>query len=102
MFIPLTKVENLSEKTIFCSEVNGVAVAVSLIKGEYLAVENLCSHALATFDDGRIRGYFIVCPLHGAMFDMRSGEPAGPPARRPIKTFPTRVNEDGVLEIDLG
>ena len=101
MFVPITKAENLSEKTIFCAEVNDVALAISLIKGEYLAVENLCSHARATFDDGRIRGHFIVCPLHGAMFDMRSGEPAGLPAKRPIRTFPTRVNAEGFLEVEL-
>ena len=58
-------------------------------------VENRCSHAFSPFDGGRLRGHRLMCPLHGACFDVRTGEPLGRPAVRPIRVFEVRlVNGD--------
>jgi 3-phenylpropionate/trans-cinnamate dioxygenase ferredoxin subunit len=75
-------------------------VVICRFRDEYFAVENLCSHALATFDDGRMRGYRLMCPLHGATFDIRDGSVAGAPATRPIRSYPLRVVDDRI-EVDL-
>lgn len=60
------------------------------------AVENRCSHATARLDGGEIDGCHIVCPLHGARFDIRDGTCAGPPASQPIRSFPARINGEDV------
>ena len=41
----------------------------------------------------------IECPLHAASFDLRTGKPTGPPAKRPVRTYPVLV-EDGVVYVD--
>jgi 3-phenylpropionate/trans-cinnamate dioxygenase ferredoxin subunit len=41
----------------------------------------------------------IECPLHAASFDLRTGKPTGPPAKRPVRTYPVLI-EDGVLYVD--
>lgn len=56
------------------------------------AVENRCSHATARLDSGQLDGCHIICPLHGARFDVRDGACAGPPAKAPIRSFPVRIN----------
>ena len=61
------------------------------------AVENLCSHAFARFDDGRLRGYRLMCPLHGACFDIRTGASMGPPAAHGIRSFPVEIVDDRVF-----
>ena len=71
------------------------------LKDINFALENLCSHARSTFDEGRLRAYNLMCPLHGATFDIRDGSPTSLPARRPIRSFPTRIN-NGMVEVDLG
>ncbi len=48
--------------------------------------------------EGRLRATRIVCPLHGASFDIRDGKVLGPPAVIPLPTFPVRV-VDGTVEI---
>ncbi|MEL7538399.1 MAG: Rieske 2Fe-2S domain-containing protein [Pseudomonadota bacterium] len=100
-FVEVVKADDLPEKKIFCTAADGVALAVVKVKGSFYAVENQCSHAAATFDDGRLRAFHIICPLHGGMFDVRTGAGAGPPARRPIRAFPTRVNGDGMVEVNI-
>lgn len=65
-------------------------------KEGFFAVENLCSHARATLEGGRLRACRLICPLHGGSFDVRDGSATGKPASAPIKTFPLRVNDDHI------
>jgi 3-phenylpropionate/trans-cinnamate dioxygenase ferredoxin subunit len=99
-FIAVTAEDNIAEKGFSCFSVEGAAVAICRFKNEYFALENSCSHALSTFDGGRLRGYRIICPLHGATFDIRDGSATGAPAKRPIRTFPLRI-VDGMIEVDI-
>ncbi len=100
-FVAVCATDEIEEKAFRCFVVEGVALVVCRFRNEYFAVENLCSHALATFDDGRMRGYRLMCPLHGATFDIRDGAVTGAPATRPIRSFPVQVVE-GQVEVDLG
>jgi len=92
--------DEIPEKGLRCVEVNGVAVVLCRFRDEIFALHNRCSHALATFDEGRLRGYRLMCPLHGATFDIRDGSVAGAPATRPIPAFPVRI-VDGQVEVDV-
>lgn len=62
------------------------------------ALDNICSHAHARMCEGRLRATRIVCPLHGASFDIRDGKVLGPPAVMPLPTFQVRV-VDGSIEV---
>lgn len=82
-------------------EVAGHNVLICHAKDELFAVENMCSHAMSPLEDGRLRAYRLVCPLHGASFDVRDGSAKGQPATKPIKTYPLRVVA-GRVEISIG
>jgi 3-phenylpropionate/trans-cinnamate dioxygenase ferredoxin subunit len=46
--------------------------------------------------EGRLRGLRLICPLHGASFDCRTGGALGPPATLPLRTYPVRIVGDQV------
>jgi 3-phenylpropionate/trans-cinnamate dioxygenase ferredoxin subunit len=96
----VTVADNITEKGFSCFNVDGTAIVVCRFRDEYFAIENKCSHALSSFDEGRMRGYRIMCPLHGATFDIRDGSPTGAPATRPIRSFPLRIVK-GMIEVDV-
>ncbi|ARR54513.1 ferredoxin [Rhizorhabdus wittichii DC-6] len=64
------------------------------------AIENMCSHAFAHLEGGKVRGPHIFCPLHGVRFDMRTGAPNGTLTKKPIAVYPVSV-EDGKIVVDL-
>jgi nitrite reductase/ring-hydroxylating ferredoxin subunit len=64
------------------------------------AVHNVCSHAFARMDEGRLRGTRLICPLHGAGFDVRTGAVLGAPATAPLRSYPVRV-VDGMIEVQV-
>jgi 3-phenylpropionate/trans-cinnamate dioxygenase ferredoxin component len=76
-----------------------VPVAVFNADGELFAIDDTCSHQDASLSEGWLEGCEVECPLHAACFDLRTGEPTGPPAKRPVRTYPTQVR-DGVIYVD--
>ena len=72
-------------------EVDGKAVLLANIGGEFCAVSDLCTHEHANLSDGFLMGSRIECPLHGSMFDVTTGEVKGLPATIPLPTFETKV-----------
>ena len=79
-------------------EVDGIGVAVFNIGGQMNAIEDVCTHDGGELASGELDGYEIVCPRHGARFDVRSGEVKAPPAYEAVATFPVRVT-DGWVEV---
>lgn len=81
-----------------CLEVDEVMIAVFNLDGEYYAIENVCSHEYAELTDGDLEGSEIVCPLHGARFNIKTGEALTAPAYEPVATLPVRI-ESGVVQV---
>ncbi|MCS6829066.1 MAG: non-heme iron oxygenase ferredoxin subunit [Armatimonadota bacterium] len=79
-------------------EVNGKRVALCRPSAEeFYAIDDTCSHALASLSEGELVEYEIECPRHGAHFDIRTGEALTLPATKPIKTYRVVVEEEEVF-----
>lgn len=65
----------------------GTSILLCNVAGELFAVENLCSHAAVPLSEGELEGCELECVLHGAVFDVRTGEALALPARDPIRSF---------------
>jgi 3-phenylpropionate/trans-cinnamate dioxygenase ferredoxin subunit len=76
-----------------------VPLAVFNADGELYAIDDTCTHQDASLSEGWLEGCLVECPLHAACFDLRTGRPTGPPARRPVRTYPTLV-QDGIVYVD--
>jgi len=100
IFTFVAEAQDIEEKSFSVFEINGTGIVICRFRDEYFAVENRCSHAFATFDEGRMRGYRIMCPKHGATFDIRDGSCTGLPATQSIRSFPLRV-VDGMIQVLL-
>jgi 3-phenylpropionate/trans-cinnamate dioxygenase ferredoxin component len=77
--------------------------AVALIRtrdGGVHAVIDECSHEDYPLSEGWVEDHTIECALHGSRFDLLTGQPDSPPAVRPVRIFPVRVEGEDVL-VDL-
>lgn len=86
----------LLEKKPVRIEKNGESICVTRIGDEVFAVNDVCSHSEASLSEGEVSDFKIECWLHGAEFDLRTGEALTPPAVAPIKTYPVTVDGDSV------
>jgi 3-phenylpropionate/trans-cinnamate dioxygenase ferredoxin subunit len=83
-----------------CVVLAGESVLLVHSKDGLFAVNNICSHAYAKLDEGRLRGNRLICPLHGASFDVRDGAVLGAPATQPLRSYAVRI-VDGHIEVQV-
>ncbi len=88
---PIASQADLTDGEMIACDVDGVDVLLCRVDGEYYAVSNRCSHAKQALVAGKLRGYEVNCPLHGARFDVRDGRCLAAPATQPIKTYPVTL-----------
>ena len=79
------------------AELAGFKLLICRAGDEYFAIENRCSHTGALMTRGRLRGDCILCPVHGARFQLRDGKHLSPPAATGLRTFALRVAGGRVL-----
>lgn len=101
IFHPALSLAELPRGRMRCVTVAGREVLICHAREGLFAVDNICTHALARMDEGRLRGVRLICPLHGASFDVRDGRVLGAPASRPLASYPVRVVA-GMIEVALG
>lgn len=98
-YVPTILAHELAPGCVRCVEVLGRPIALYNLEGEFFATDDLCTHAEASLSEGQIQGDEIVCPLHFATFNIRSGACTGPPASDDLRTYPVRVSPSGLIEV---
>jgi len=77
-------------------EKDGKTICVARVGDEVFAVDDTCSHSEASLSEGDVTDFKIECWLHGAEFDLRTGEALTPPAVAPLHTYGVHVDGDSV------
>lgn len=77
-------------------EKNGKSICVARVGDEVFAVDDTCTHSDASLSEGDVTGFKIECWLHGAEFDLRTGQALTPPAVTPVKTYSVSVDGNSV------
>ena len=77
-----------------------LAIGVYNCGGSYYALEDRCSHDDGPLCEGDRDGFDVICPRHGARFDLRTGRVLSLPATEDVEAFPVGVRDgDVVVEI---
>ena len=81
--------------------VDGVPVLLCNVDGEIYAVEDVCTHDGGALDGGELDGCRIMCPRHGAFFDVTTGKALTLPAVSPLPVYAVTINGDDIsVDVD--
>jgi len=80
--------------------VNGEDICLTRVGDEVFAIGDTCTHSDASLSEGDVTDYKIECWLHGAEFDLRTGQALTLPANIAAKTYPVSIIND-VVEIQV-
>jgi 3-phenylpropionate/trans-cinnamate dioxygenase ferredoxin subunit len=100
-WIDVANADELTPGSRLVVDLDGVAVAVFNLGGEYYAIEDACTHDGGELAQGQLEGEEIICPRHGARFSIRTGAVLGPPAYEDLRTYPVRVVK-GKVQVEAG
>lgn len=90
-FIPVGSVEELKEGERLFIEIDEKPIVILNIAGQYYAIADVCSHDDGPVGEGTLEGFEIICPRHGARFDVRTGKVLALPAFVNISAYPVRL-----------
>lgn len=99
--VHLGDLSDLTDGEIYSCEAGEYEVMVCRVRGRLYAVEDLCSHADAPLSEGQLVGYEVICPLHGAQFDVRDGAHKSPPAYSGVASFPITEDPDAGVTVEV-
>lgn len=99
-FQPALTLESVSVGRMRSCKVGEREIVVCHTREGVFALDNVCTHAFARMSEGALKKMRIICPMHGASFDVRTGRVLGGPAVLPIQAFETRV-VNGMVEVAM-
>lgn len=67
-------------------------IAVFRLEDGFYAIEDICTHDGGPLAEGEIEEDQVICPRHGARFDIKTGTALTLPAVTPVESYPVRVD----------
>lgn len=99
-YVPIAGADEIKIGERLFVEIDDHSIVVFNIAGGLFAIADVCSHDDGPLGEGEIEGYSVICPRHGARFDMRSGKVLSLPAFIDIPAYPVRIVE-GQIEVGV-
>jgi 3-phenylpropionate/trans-cinnamate dioxygenase ferredoxin subunit len=97
---PTARLSEITPGTTLRAVVGSEAILLCNVGGTIYAIEDACTHDGGELDQGELEDCRIMCPRHGAYFDVRTGAALTLPAILPVRTFPVRVEGDAIFVED--
>ena len=94
-FVFAARVSDVSEGRIFATLVDDVPVGLTIHKGELRAFGDVCTHDGGPLAEGTVMDTCVMCPRHGACFDLKTGQGTFP-AAGPIPIYETKIEGDEI------
>jgi nitrite reductase/ring-hydroxylating ferredoxin subunit len=99
-FTKVATIEELPAGAAKAVVVNGRKLALFNLGGNIYAIEDTCPHRGAPLSEGECDGTTVICPWHGASFDLSTGAVLSPPASSGVMAFKVQLVGNEV-QIDL-
>ena len=96
-FVHVANVGELDDEGRLLFEIDGQPIALFMIADEIFAIADICSHDDGPLAEGDVEDHDVVCPRHGAHFDLRSGKALSLPAVVDIPAYPVKINGEEIL-----
>ena len=96
-FVPVAKTGDIPPGAMKCVAIDRERVLVANVEGTFYAIGDMCGHRRAPLSAGQLDGYLVECPLHYAIFDVRTGKFIDGPLSADVPAYETRVDGDTVL-----
>jgi 3-phenylpropionate/trans-cinnamate dioxygenase ferredoxin subunit len=95
-FSKVAKVSDLAPGDKMLVEYDDEDVGLFNLDGEFYAISDVCTHDNGPLLEGQLDGECIICPRHGARFNVKTGEQTMP-AFAPVPLYDVKIEGDDIL-----
>ena len=95
-FIKVAQTTDLVPGQKMLVDYDGEDVGLFNIGGQFYAISDVCTHDNGPLVEGRLDGECIICPRHGARFNIKTGQQTMP-AFQPVPLYEVKIEGDDVF-----
>lgn len=95
-FIKVAKVSDLKPGEKVLVEYDDEDVGVFNLDGEIYAISDVCTHDGGPLVESELEGDQVICPRHGARFNVKTGEQTMP-AFAPVPLYDVKIEGEDIL-----
>ncbi len=95
-FVAVARVSEIAPGQVKLVRVKGQSIGIANVDGSFYAFADVCTHDDGPLAEGELEGRQIVCPRHGARFDVSSGAALSMPAVTPTPVYDLIVEGDQI------
>lgn len=89
------KTSEVQEGKLMNITAGGKEIVVTKLDGNYYAMDNICTHAGADLHEGELNNNELICPWHGAKWDIKTGNLISFPQKlRPLQSHKILIEND--------
>ena len=99
-FVEIIDKSELAEGERILVEIDDLSIMIFNVDNQIYAVGNTCTHDDGPLADGELEGFDLICPRHGAKFDIRTGKVLTFPAAKDIPSYPVKI-VDNVIQVGI-
>lgn len=96
-FVPVADEQALGDGEMMAVDVRGRRVLLARVGGQVYAIGAVCTHEEGYLDEGESEGFDVICPLHFAGFDVRTGRVTAPPAEHSEPPYDVKIERGKIL-----
>ncbi len=96
-FIQVAKVSDVISAGKLILEIEDRMVVLLHINDQFFCVDDVCTHDGGPLGEGKLCGFELACPRHGAKFDVRNGAALTMPATEPTVIHEIKIEGDNVF-----
>jgi nitrite reductase/ring-hydroxylating ferredoxin subunit len=95
--IKLASTADLKPNQMKAVNANGTPILLVNLNGSFYAIGNKCTHRGCALSNGTLNGDTLKCACHGSVFNVKTGEVIGGPAKKPEPKYELQVSGDQIL-----
>jgi 3-phenylpropionate/trans-cinnamate dioxygenase ferredoxin subunit len=95
-YVSIAQTDELPDGERLLVEIGQLPIVIFNINNQYYAIANVCSHDDGPLGDGNVDGCEVICPRHGARFDIWTGKALRLPAFMDISVYPVRIQGNDI------
>lgn len=96
-FVRVASRDEVPPGTLLGVEAHGERIVVCNVDGVFYAVRDECTHESYPLSAGELNDKTLTCVLHGARFDIETGEVLALPAYESLKTYEIKVEGEEIM-----
>ena len=96
-YIKVADADDLEDPGKTVIDVNDRLLVLVIVNGLFYCIDDVCTHDDGPLSDGELEGYDLICPRHGARFDVCTGKAKSLPATRPTACHEVKVENGDVF-----